>query len=453
MNKCYICGCKLEARITKKSKNHKEHIIPQALGGHLDIGGILCKECGGEKYLGGEIDAEIAKLFKPITNRLNIKKDRKTTTGSIRGKLKPFLTEKEIKVNVDLNTISHQIPEYEIDDNNKKVYIFGNKTTVKRFQHKVLKELKEKSDKDYSTYEIELKSNLKGDERFDGMIEFPFNLNNKTLIKLLNKIAIEFALFKKVKYSQLEHLVDKENRTIKEDNNTLPYFPIELSEKKLEEVRIKIDPNFMSHSLVLFTQKYKTKSKKVIKELICFIELFGTFQFFVILNSNYKGKDIEPLTYSQAILKKEIPDLNLDNIKPDEISIHLDAIGKTYNDLKGKNYEETIKFFKSEYGKKNWYSFDYKENASRMVYKLSTLTIFGQDKKAHELRQSILNHFYPNQEFSIKNFRTQISSTDGLNSSLIYEILDFYKNNKEEVIKYTYSKFRVLEQFIDEQNK
>jgi hypothetical protein len=330
MYECYLCGCELEEKATTTSKNHKEHIIPQALGGHLTATGILCRECGGDKYLSRALDKPFSELFKSIAIRLDVRKDRgsKSKIKSISAKLKPFKSKEEIDVNITQNKeISYKKPSQKIDIKNKVIYVYGNRKTAKTYKNKVLKDIKDTLE-NYEQYEVKVISDLSEFQEFDGVLEFPFNLNNEVLIKSLNKIAIEFALLKGVEVSEVTHLVDREKRQIKNNKNTLPYFPIEPIEYELEYKRPIDDPNYISHSLALFIQKYQTKEKEVKQVLICFIELFGTFQFLVVLNSDYKGKDIGFKSYSQKLQKEEIVEYKPkpNQITPDEISIHLDTL-------------------------------------------------------------------------------------------------------------------------------
>ena len=48
MNYCYVCGKVLsECPSSEECKCHDEHIIPNAIGGHLTSRDFLCESCGG----------------------------------------------------------------------------------------------------------------------------------------------------------------------------------------------------------------------------------------------------------------------------------------------------------------------------------------------------------------------------------------------------------------------
>ena len=52
MSKCYLCGMLLS-----ESNRSLEHIIPNAIGGHLKSKDLICKNCNSNT--GQKIDAEI----------------------------------------------------------------------------------------------------------------------------------------------------------------------------------------------------------------------------------------------------------------------------------------------------------------------------------------------------------------------------------------------------------
>ena len=52
----------------------KEHIIPNAIGGRRKVGGFLCRKCNS--VAGEEWDSELARQLNPISNLLDIKRER-----------------------------------------------------------------------------------------------------------------------------------------------------------------------------------------------------------------------------------------------------------------------------------------------------------------------------------------------------------------------------------------
>jgi len=69
MSKCYLCG-----KLLNEANSSVEHIIPNAIGGHLKCKNLLCKECNSNT--GQNIDATLSEQLNFIANMLNIECDR-----------------------------------------------------------------------------------------------------------------------------------------------------------------------------------------------------------------------------------------------------------------------------------------------------------------------------------------------------------------------------------------
>ena len=68
---CALCGGQFE-----QLNDSEEHIIPNAIGGKRKVKGFLCRQCNNNT--GREWDAALARQLNPISNLLNIKRDRGT---------------------------------------------------------------------------------------------------------------------------------------------------------------------------------------------------------------------------------------------------------------------------------------------------------------------------------------------------------------------------------------
>lgn len=447
MGNCYLCGIELEEYVDAKSKNHHEHIIPQGLGGQLDLTGILCKECGGEKFLGGKVDKPFCDIFSLVTERLDIKNDRKTNPVSLEGKYYLLGENECIDIYLRGGDISHKQPDKKFDHDKKIAYVYANEKVAAHYRTYVENELK-KTVPNHSEYKIEIISSLND---YLGILELPFNLDNEVFAKGLTKIAIEFALSKGIEFETLKHLIDRDNRTIKCNNNIFPYFPIAKVEEMMEYIRTSIDSNFMSHSLVLFSQRQVDENGKEVKQLYCFIELFGTFQYFVELNGNYIGADIEPESYSQRIIKAQKSEFKVQGLDYKDLSICLKDFGFEYKDVEGLSYDAICSKLQSLYDKKNNYIFDYTENTKSIVESMIRDAILKSDKKLLSVIPELQPHFYWNMEqddFHITFFRSRFM-LDGDPYSLIPAIKELYVENKDKLTRYTYFKFKELSDFID----
>lgn len=446
MSNCYLCEIPLEDGVDSETKNHYEHIIPQALGGQLKAKGLLCKGCGGNDFLGGKIDKPFCDIFSLITERIDIKKDRITNSVTLEGSLYLSDADKNIDVNLKDNVLSYRMPDHSIDDNNKTVYIYANAKVAKSYIKLVQNEIKVLK-KAPSDYDMKIISSLND---YLGILTLPFRLDNAIFKKGLTKIAIEYALSEGVSHETIKHLIDKEQRTIKCNNNVMPYFPIAKIEEMMENQRTTLDPNFMCHSLTLFSQRFHDTNGKEVKQLYTFIELFGTFQYYVELSSDYCGANIEPKTYSQRIIKVQNSDFE---IKGDwkDLSIYANELGIDLGDFKNLNHNQICKKLQDLYNKKNKYIFDYAES-TKHFFDLVIINLMQQkDKDFIRILPELRSHFYSNNsktDFNVDLYRSRYWK-DGEIYSTIHAIEDLYFENEAKLREYSFFKFKALEKFIE----
>jgi hypothetical protein len=362
MPKCYICNKELiEKNYYEQNKdcfsekpaiNHKEHIIQNGLYGKLKAEDILCSDCGG--VLSAEVDTQFCNLFDVFTVQLKdilVSKDHgKNNTPKI---LKGYLyTDNSLNEKIDINykdrCVTPENPYYEFDIVNLKLTIFANKNRAKQFQNIVLKKLREDG-VEVEKLEIEINSNIEangflGLHFTEGITDF-----NTIFKKGFSKIAIGFALHKGLKRLELKNALktnDDETAQIIFSKNLIPFFPLGAFDRFYEENRLSIERNYPSHELILFSQKYSNGTKK----LYCYISLFSTFQYYVLLNDNYGGSDIFE-TYYQTVLKQEIPEINIKQIRPKHLSIIVNEFGIDTSKYNGESISEYINFIESEYKK------------------------------------------------------------------------------------------------------
>ena len=320
--KCYLCGTHLV-----KENMHKEHVIQNAIGGTLKPDDILCISCGTD--LGKEIDAPFNEMFKSISSRLDIKTDRpinKSLTGSLGN----------IEVNWDNFKVTPRKPFHVYDEENEHLTIFAHPKRAPHYERGIRKEMDGL---------VIAKTTIVTDMSQYGEVCFPFELNNKAFKRGLAKIAAGFASYHGIQRTNLPLVIDSCKNSIMEDILVIPYFPSSPIERFVEISRLNIDSEFPHHSLLLFTEKFGTNNETS-KKLICYIELFGTFQHYILLNDDFKGDDVYEW-YGQKIFKKDEfkisgwPDLKT-------MHMHLSDIGLTFDDLnqyldkKWNDYEERL---------------------------------------------------------------------------------------------------------------
>lgn len=254
INICYLCGCEL----TEINKS-EGHIIQNALGGHLTSKRILCEKHNAE--LNKTVDIPFIKIFEPITEKLFFKKDRKNERKGILGTL------------VDLNIeVIHKDNRYFplkpfYDSKSCTIYAKDNKTA-----NQYLSKLRKDG-------VISNESQLVFCYDISGHIITNFNLTNDIFFKGLAKIAANYAAYNEIERIYFNDIIDFRTNSLKSNLNIIPYIP---STFDLEiENR---DYYYPIHMLRLKSQD---------RLLWCFIELYSTFQFYVILDKNYSGLEID----------------------------------------------------------------------------------------------------------------------------------------------------------------
>ncbi|MDH1692371.1 MULTISPECIES: HNH endonuclease [unclassified Pseudomonas] len=250
-----------------------EHIIPNAIGGKLKSKNILSH--AGNQKLNDEIDKEFVKIFASFTSRLSVNKDRKTTPS-----MSAFHISHGVKVNFKDGKYFPTSPYY--DDKSKTIYAYPLKN-AENFKKRLIKD-GVISDQD----EIELADDMAG------QIEIPFDLGNLNFKQGMAKIAIGYASLNGIAREQLDEALDVENNSISQRISLIPSFPTSKSEDFFEG-NIVASPHYPCHTLTLCGHEGM---------LYCHIELFNAFQWYVVLNFEYKGEDIFQ-TYTYDLLNDQ----------------------------------------------------------------------------------------------------------------------------------------------------
>lgn len=341
--KCYLCNRELVDRdcVTDKETQgiiHKEHIIPDALHGRLCSTTILCEECGSK--LGKAEDAGFVELFFYIANLLK-GNGLATAHGNkgyhkLQGKLYP-----------NPNNLNNYIPirmtndgkvyakdnTYRIDDATKTITIYlctnRNDKLIESVKKRIIEE---RTDIDISSYTYiifdEISSEYLGWYFSEGNQDF-----NKYFAKGLQKIATEYALDCGVPKEQLSNVLVTDSDTGKskmiEEVECIPFSPCSYFDCIFENYRHIWEREFPTHTLILFDHEVAEHNRW----LYCYVDLFSTFQFYVVLSKNYAGEPIQK-TYYQRILKNENEPMYIDNTwSNSDIDIVVRELGLTYDSL------------------------------------------------------------------------------------------------------------------------
>lgn len=214
--------------ITEKNRSI-EHIIPNAIGGILKSDKLFCKSCNSN--FGSKLDAAFVKKFSFINASVDIRRDRKNSNTSATGYY--FADKGElIDCKIKKDTVSF------IEDNKYK--------SVKKNELPIL------------LYNV--------------------NIDNESFKKGFEKIAFDYALYCGLKVENLEKIFDKSLNKLIDDFYFIPFVPLNIFDEKLEESTLYE----LKHILRLFS---------VENYLFCYIELFSTFQYYILLSDSYSGAE------------------------------------------------------------------------------------------------------------------------------------------------------------------
>ena len=279
-----------------------EHIIPNAFGGKLKSKNLI--NSYWNNLFGSTIDAELVKQIRlPIL--LNIKRERgenpkilvKTKDG-----IKYLLINENQALKQQTKPIKTELPDGSI----KIEFIKGQ-------EEQILLSLK----KTNPNLEIDaLREQIKWDNTQKKQIVYFDNylslISGKNAIKAICKIACNFYVYSTNEINQIQEIVLFLKDDVEDFKRLKYYYP----KKEI----YKLDKNEISNLIHI-------EGNKTEKLLYAYIELFSCHSFFVILNNNYDGKNIN-FTYCYDLnnnieLKKNIR-LNLSKIEIEKMNFPQD---------------------------------------------------------------------------------------------------------------------------------
>lgn len=343
--RCYICNKELVENVTEANqcKSHGEHIIHNGIRGKLISNQILCENCGCDY---SRDDAAFCKIFAPFIAAL---KDRlipadhgrdtlKTLSGSLFDNLDSKLDLPSRQVNIKGDVVTPVEPYYEIEDN--VITVYADKCRIDQYINVLAKQLKEDG-KDIADYTVEKVTNIHD----KGYLAYFFSKGNATFNddfkQGIVKIAAEYALHCGVPRELLTEVL-----TIKEDGmasfdcketKVFPFIPTSLFDVLFEDYRYFYEECYPSHTLRLFSTRYDNDTMA----LYCYVDLFSTFQYYVLLNGDYKGDEVNE-TYAQRLFPKAKP--NVFDCTPSDLDIFIREYGIDMSLCSGRTYTEQLRY-------------------------------------------------------------------------------------------------------------
>lgn len=344
--RCYVCNKEMVDNPTEANqcKVHGEHIIHNGIRGKLISHSILCEECGGAY---SKDDANFCKIFAPFVVALSdrmIPADHGNTDGNtLKGSIFKTPDVKEGDEGIEVTAKNGEVipvqPFYTIEGNKIDVYV--GKKRIKDYLKVLTKELADKGD-NIANYTIEKHTDIHN----QGYLAYYFSKGNdnfnEDFKKGMVKIATEYALHCGIGRELLTEVIsidDKGKATIDYDKAKLiPFIPTTLFDILDEDHRYLFEDGYPSHMLKLYTSKYNDGKTR----LYCYLDLFSTFQYYVLLNDDYEGEEICE-TYAQRLIPKgQRPDVS--DYSPKDLSIVIQEYKINKSGLEGKSYEEQVAY-------------------------------------------------------------------------------------------------------------
>lgn len=344
--RCYVCNRKMVDKPTDSTqcKAHGEHIIHNGIRGKLISRAILCEECGGAY---SKDDANFCKIFAPfvvaLSDRMIPADHGKTDGNTLKGSIFKTSDVKEGDEGIEVTAKNGEVipvqPFYTIEGN--KIDVYAGKKRIKDYLKVLTKELADKGD-NIANYTIEQHTDIHN----QGYLAYYFSKGNdnfnEDFKKGMVKIATEYALHCGIGRELLTEVIsidDKGKAMIDYDKAKLiPFIPTTLFDILYEDHRYLFEDGYPSHMLKLFTSKYNDGKTR----LYCYLDLFSTFLYYVLLNDDYEGEEICE-TYAQRLIPKgQRPDVS--DYSPKDLSIVIQEYKIDKSGLEGKSYEEQVAY-------------------------------------------------------------------------------------------------------------
>lgn len=300
---CYICGSEL----TEENQSD-EHIILNAIGGHLHSYSILCKKCNND--LGEKADSRLAEDLSFYTDMLQVRKNRQNPH-------KQIMMDKdghEVVVKDAGRHLELRKPSIEIQKNGEGTHINVTARNKKEVSGLLRKLINEGTIKQEDTDKILAKSDIK---------------EHKPVLK--KRTVISEGAFPSIIKSAVNYYMDcyHDLSTIK---HLVPYIKGEKTTKDVLFLHHFKDLPYTTNSKEV-THMIHLEGHKETKLLYAMMEYFSIYIYVVILDSNYQGNEINKTYTYDVVNGKEI-----------ERNFSLRLTLKDLNDFQNLPHEEYLKY-------------------------------------------------------------------------------------------------------------
>ncbi len=386
--KCIYCGCLLSDAVKSE-----EHIIPNSISGRIKSSEICCKSCNN--YVNQKFDVAFSKIFIPIISRIpNLQRDRNTPIPGCTGKA--FWGE-------DL---------YDV------VIKYGKVVNCPDLSKKIKKGVK--------------------DEPLD-IVAYDFKMDNQTFKQGLAKIAFNFALHCGVDFAFLSEgvFIEKNESLVKDVRFEFPIIPFVALTEVDCFLEFEVSPDIYHH-LILFNCD---------KELWCYIDLFNTFQYYVLLSRSWTGNEICESFFQkvQKINKKVPPTYHPRRMK------HLYLLSQAYGVENTQDVDELNRRIQNKVAKQSPIM-DANDVFSDL---LSNISIYFQSlpyERMIKCMQNICCYLDESERIKTETFRRLLVDYAGNKHFYPHLINNMALAGDLDIRKYTMSKFERLNQQLEVSN-
>ena len=457
-NKCYLCGRFMSSKDSNSDcVCHDEHIIPNAIGGRLTSSKILCKECGSN--YGDKEDQAFIKLFSCFIYLIEDIMHFDRTHNGVIAQAYDYNSDEQKTLNINHEEAYPRNPYHFINEDTKTITVVGHKKTTKQY-------IKQFEEQEKNGYTINVVNNLEG--LFGVFFSEGNESFNDDFKKGFVKIAIEYALDCGIDRESLnlslEINSDGSANVLYDSILVFPYIPCNNPLAIIfEEHRLELGKGFPSHSLRLFN---------IENNLYCYVGLFSTFQYYVLLSDQYDGEAIDKCYY-HSVLRG---DINTKHYYTQEELRRLDmsdlhvVISEFNVDAKGKKLEEIYNLIDEKQRKNHICDFrNVIEKAFNIIIGVVNQSINSTGLEvANEYDDIIKTAKQMMCDFEMKEeeFIKFVNSNRDFNKYLKYNVLlddgkelleDCVKrsnermaNNLDYAKRYTNKKFELLQKFCNE---
>lgn len=269
---CYICGSEL----TEENQSD-EHIILNAIGGHLHSHTILCKKCNND--LGEKADSRLAEDLSFFTDMLQVRKNRQNPH-------KQIMMDKdghEVVVKDAGRYLELRKPSIKKGKSGEGTHVNITARNTKELSGLLRRLVKEGTVSQEDADKISSKAEIK-----------------KYKPVLTKRTVISEEAFPSIIKSAVNYYMDSYHdlNTIKQ---LIPYIKGEKDAKEVLFLHHFKDLPYITNSKEV-THMIHLEGHKETKLLYAMMEYYGIYVYIVVLNQNYQGPDINK-TYAYDVIE------------------------------------------------------------------------------------------------------------------------------------------------------